>query len=419
MNIYLGIILFILTGEYLLELIVEKLNIKSVSPELPSEFEGYFKPEEYKRSQLYLIETARFKLVKDGFFTTVIIIFILTGGFNSIDKFVRSFNLGVIPAGLLFSGILTGALGLLSIPFSFYRTFVIEEKFGFNRMSIKTFFLDILKTWLLFALIGGIIFSLAVWFFSLNLRYAWIYCWVSLAIFQFFLSFIAPALILPLFNKFTPLSESSLKKSIQEYVDAQNFSLGGIFKMDASRRSTKANAYFTGFGKYRRVVLFDTLIEKHSEDELLSILAHEIGHFKLKHILGGFLLSILTEGVMFFLLSLFINNQALFEAFKMENLSVYASIFFFGFLYSPVSYLFSVLHNIFSRRWEYSADKFAILTSPVPEALIPALKKLSVDNLSNLRPHPLKVFLDYNHPPVLKRIEVIRKLLANTGGTLK
>jgi STE24 endopeptidase len=215
---------------------------------------------------------------------------------------------------------------------------------------------------------------------------------------------------MPLFNKYTPLEEGELKSAIENYAKEQKFALAGIFKMDASKRSTKSNAFFTGFGKFRRIALFDTLIQKHTTDELVSVLAHEIGHYKKRHFIKGIILSVITTGIMFFILSFFINNKGLFDAFKMQNLSIYASLVFFGFLYSPINLFISIFSNIISRKHEYEADSFAVETYKKPESFITALKKLTVDNLSNLTPHPLKVFLDYSHPPILKRIEQIRRI---------
>ena len=216
---------------------------------------------------------------------------------------------------------------------------------------------------------------------------------------------------MPLFNKFTPLEEGELKYAIQTYAQSQDFKLKGLFKMDGSRRSSKSNAFFTGFGKYRRIVLFDTLIKNHSVDELVSVLAHEMGHYKKKHILKMMTISILTNGLMFFILSFFINNSGMFAAFRMNNLSIYASLLFFSFLYTPINIILSLAGNVLSRKHEYEADDYAVSTYKKPEAFILALKKLSVDNLSNLTPHPLKVFISYSHPPVLDRIEALKKSL--------
>jgi STE24 endopeptidase len=222
--------------------------------------------------------------------------------------------------------------------------------------------------------------------------------------------FLVPVVIMPIFNKFTPIKDCELKTTLEEYAKKENFKLKGIFTMDGSKRSTKSNAFFTGFGKFRRIVLFDTLIEKHSIDELVSILAHEIGHYKKKHILVHLVISIITSGIMFFILSFFLNNPGLFTAFKMEHTSIYASLLFFGFLYAPIEMITSIFSNILSRKNEYQADEYSVKTYKKPYAMILALKKLSVDNLSNLTPHPFKVFLSYSHPPVLERIKLIRKL---------
>jgi STE24 endopeptidase len=410
MNIYLIIILIILAGEYLLDLTVERLNIRCASPELPKEFEGYYDAEKYRKSQNYLRDSTNFGLLKSTFFTAIIIIFILAGGFNYIDRIARSFNLNFILTGLIFAGILFLASQILGIPFSAHRIFVIEEKYGFNKTSVKTFVTDILKSWILGAVIGGIVFAGIIWFFYKTGRWAWVYCWVGVTLFQLFLTFIAPVVIMPIFNKFIPLEDGVLKDAIQNYADSQNFKVKGVFKIDASRRSTKSNAFFAGFGKYRRIGLFDTLIQKHTVDELVSVLAHEIGHYKKRHIIKQLVLATINSGLMFFILSFFIKNIGLFAAFRMDETSIYASLLFFSFLYIPISFILSIFANFLSRRYEYEADSFVLYTYKKPEGMILALKKLSVDNLSNLTPHPLKVFLHYSHPPVLQRIQAIREI---------
>lgn len=417
MNIYLVIILIILIGNYLLELFVESLNVRHASNILPREFDSYYDADKYKKSQNYLKENTNFNLIREGFFTSLTLVFILAGGFNFIDNFARGFNFGPLLTGLIFAAALMLVVRFLNIPFFAYRTFVIEEKYGFNRTKVKTFILDILKSLIIGAIIGGVVFSLVLWIFGRAGSRAWFYCWLGVAVFQLFLVFIGPVVILPLFNKFVPLEEGELKEAIERYAASDNFKIKGIFRIDASRRSSKSNAYFTGFGKYRRIALFDTLIAKHSVEELVSVLAHEIGHYKRRHIIKNMAISLLSMGAMFYLLSLFINNPGLFAAFKMEKASIYAGIFFFNFLYIPVAMFFSILSNYFSRRYEYQADAYAVSRYGRPEAFITALKKLSVDNLSNLTPHPLKVFLDYSHPPVLRRIEAIRQKekIANEG----
>jgi len=408
MNIYLIIIFVILIGEYLLNLVVEILNLRHISFSLPEEFNSYYSPEKYKKSQEYIKETTIFGIIKDTVFFLIVILFIIFGGFNFVDRIARSFNLGYIPTGLIFAGIILLGNSILEIPFSIYHNFVIEEKYGFNRTTPKTFITDIIKTWILVAVIGGIIFSFILWFFDKAGSLSWIYCWITVTLIELFLLFVYPVVILPLFNKFIPLEEGELRTAIEEYANAEKFKLKGIFKMDASRRTTKSNAFFIGFGKYKRIVLFDTLINKHTTDEIVSVLAHEMGHYKKHHFIKNMIFSFITAGIMFYILSLFINNRGLFDAFKMEYVSIYASIFFFGFLYTPVNMFFSIIGNIISRKHEYEADIYAVKTYKKPDSMINALKKLSVDNLSNLTPHPLKVFLEYSHPPVLARINNIR-----------
>jgi STE24 endopeptidase len=410
MNFYLLFILTILIVSYVLEVLVEILNLKNLKTDLPEEFAGYYDAENYQKSQQYLKENTWFGIITETVFTPLTIAFILLGGFNYVDSLARSFNLGAIPTGLIFAGILLLLSQIIHIPFSAYATFVIEEKYGFNRTTVKTFIMDILKSWLLMAVIGGTVFSIVLWFFEKTGTWAWLYCWGAMIIIQLFLSFIAPVVIMPIFNKFYPLEESELKSTLEEYARAQRFKMKGVFKMDASKRSSKSNAFFTGFGKFRRIVLFDNLIEKHTVDELVSVLAHEMGHYKKKHIITSMIISILTTGLMFFILSLFLNNTGLFAAFKMENTSLYASLLFFGFLYAPIEMVLAIFGNMLSRRHEYAADAYAATTYRKPEAMIAALKTLSVDNLSNLTPHSLKVFLSYSHPPVLERIKALRNL---------
>ena len=414
MNLFLVIILAILVGSYLLDLTVETLNVRHVRTDLPEEFEGYYDADKYRKSQEYLRENTRFGIISDTVITPISIAFILFGGFNIVDKFARGFSLGSILTGLIFAGTLLFASQILLIPFSIYSTFVIEEKYGFNRTTPKTFILDILKSWLLAAVIGGVIFSVVLWLFEKAGAPAWFYCWIAVTVFQIFLTFIAPVTIMPLFNKFILLEDGALKSAIEEYARSQDFKIKGVFTMDASKRSTKSNAFFTGFGRFRRVILFDTLIEKHTVEELVSVLAHEIGHYKKRHILKSIGISILTTALMFFTLSLFINSRELFAAFKMQEVSIYGSLFFFGFLYHPIGMTLSIFGNMLSRRHEYQADAYAVKTYNRPQSMITALKKLSVENLSNLTPHPLKVFLSYSHPPVLERIHTIRELYLET-----
>ena len=285
MNGYLLFIVALLIFQYVFSLVVEWLDSRNMRTEIPDEFKGLYDEEKYAKSQRYNRDNTRFDLVTSTLMLPVTLGFILLGGFRLVDGWARAAGGdGLILTGLLFAGILILLSQLVHLPFSIYSTFVLEEKYGFNRTTPKTFILDLIKGLLLTALLGGAIFSAILWFFSRVPENAWWYSWVAVTVFQFILIYLAPAYIMPLFNKFTPLEDGELKAAIQDYADRQGFSLQGIFKMDGSRRSAKSNAYFTGFGKWKRIVLFDTLIEKHEVDELVGVLAHEVGHFKLKHI---------------------------------------------------------------------------------------------------------------------------------------
>lgn len=416
MNIYLVAVLAILVGEYLLDTVSDLLNAGHIRAELPREFEGCYDADKYARSQEYLRDNTRLDIICASVVTPLTIAFILLGGFGLLDRWARGLGMGQIGTGLAFAGSAVFISQLCRIPFSVYRTFVIEERFGFNRTSPATFVTDILKKWALGALIGGALFAALVWIFSTGGGAAWLICWGLMTVVQLFLVFIAPVVLLPLFNKFTPLEEGDLRTAIEEFAAAQGFRLAGIFSIDASRRSSKSNAYFTGFGRYRRIALFDTLIEKHTVPELVSVLAHEIGHYRRKHVLVNMAVMAGSTGLMLFILSLFITNRGLFDAFGVRRTSVYASIVFFGFLYAPIQMMISLLGNIISRRHEYSADAFTAAACGKHDSMISALKKLSVDNLANLTPHPMKVFLSYSHPPVIERIRALARARGRRSG---
>ena len=409
MNPYLIFILTVLVVGYLLDLAVSFFEIRSLQPELPTEFRDVYDEEKYRKSQEYTRVTTGFSVIQETVTLVLTLVFILAGGFNAVDLLARSVGWGSISTGLLFTGALILLSFLLGLPFSLYSTFVIEERFGFNKTTAKTFALDLLKGIVLAAVIGGPLLAAVLWFFEITGSMAWIYCWLAVTLFTLVLQFLAPVLIMPLFNKFTPLEDGELKEGITEYAARQNFAIQGIYTMDGSKRSTRLNAFFTGFGPFRRIVFFDTLVEKLHSQEIIAVLAHEMGHFKQKHILKMMGISVLQTGLMFFILSLFLGNRQLFAAFGMEHVSVYAGLIFFGFLYAPVSMLLSIFFHTYSRKNEYEADAWAVnTTEDQGEGLINGLKKLSVHNLSNLTPHPLNVFINYSHPPVLQRIQAIR-----------
>lgn len=410
MNIYAVIILITLVFTTTLEIWADVLNLRALSPKLPDEFKDVYDEEEYARSQKYTRVRTKFGFASTAFDLGVMLAFWFAGGFNWLDLQVRAFELGPIGTGLAYIGILALGLGILELPFSIYSTFVIEERFGFNRTTVKTFLLDILKSIALAVVIGGPVLALILWLFQTAGTIAWLYAWLAVTAFTLVMQYVAPTWILPLFNKFTPLEEGELRDEITRYAESVRFPLQGIYVMDGSKRSSRSNAFFTGFGKHKRIVLFDTLIEKHTTEELTSVLAHEIGHYKKKHIITGMLIGIVESGVMFFLLGLFVSEPALARAFYMEHVSVYAGLVFFGMLYSPVSYLLSIGMYALSRKHEFEADRYAVRTYRRPESMISALKTLSVSNLSNVTPHPAYVFLNYSHPPMLERIRHIRQV---------
>ncbi len=410
MNIYLFAVIFILIAWYLLDLIVSLLNIRSLDSKLPEEFKNVYQVDEYARSQEYTRVTTRFSLMHGTFSLFVTIAFILLGGFNLIDLWARSFGFSIIITGLIFTGILVVLVFLTQLPFSIYSTFVIEEKYGLNRTTVTTFVLDMLKGAMLAIVLGAPLLAMVFWFFESAGALAWFYCWLLIAVFSFIMQFISPVLIMPLFNKFTPLEDGELKNGINKYAHKQNFALQGIYTMDGSKRSGRLNAFFTGFGRFRRIVFFDTLVDKLSPKEIVAVLAHEMGHFKKKHIRKMMAASLIQSALSLYILSWFIKNPGLAAAFGLEEPTVYAGIVFFGFIYTPISTLFSVVANMFSRKYEYEADRFAVHTSNLGAELVSGLKKLCQANLANLTPHAIEVFLHHSHPPILARIRNIEAL---------
>ncbi len=391
-----------------LSLLADILNLTSLSPVLPKAFDGWYEPSEYARSQSYLRVNTRFGWVVSLFDLSVLLIFWFGGGFAWLDEWVRGFGYATLPSGLFYIGVLVALKTVLDLPFGLFATFVIEARFGFNKTTWQTWLLDKLKALLLGLLIGVPLLTVVLLFFMHAGGNAWWYCWLVTVGVMLLMHYVAPTWIMPLFNRFNPLPEGELRTAITTYAESIGFRLDNIFVMDGSKRSSKANAFFTGFGKYRRIVLYDTLIEKHSVGELVAVLAHEMGHFKQRHILKMMLIGIAQAGVMFYVLSLFISYPGLFHAFYVQDVSVYVGLVLFGLLYAPLDMVMGIIVQQLSRRHEYEADRFAVDTGPNRgRALATALKRLSVDSLANLQPHPFFVFLNYSHPPVLERIRAI------------
>jgi len=408
-NPFFLIIIVALVLDFLLNLVASLLNLKALKLELPPALEGVYNPEDYRNSQEYTRENTRFNLVASTFQLLLLLSFWFSGGFNYLDQMVRAWGFVPLVSGLLYIGILLVAYSLLMLPFSVYGTFVIEERFGFNRTTPRTFLLDRVKGLFLAILLGAPLLAGILSLFEYSGPYAWLYCWVIVTIVSLVIQFVAPTWIMPLFNKFTPLESGKLKEAILNYARSVNFSIKNVFVMDGSKRSSRSNAFFTGFGRNKRIALFDTLIEKHTVLELVAVLAHEIGHYKRKHIPQGVIISILHAGVLFFLLSVFLGSPGLYQAFYVEQQSIYAGLLLFGLLYTPLELLLSIVLLMVSRKNEYQADRFAAETIDEPQSLVDALTKLSASNLSNLAPHPLWVFLNYSHPPLLQRIRAIQR----------
>jgi STE24 endopeptidase len=411
MNIFTIVILAAILIDFTLGIISNRMNLKALSKDLPDEFEDVYDEETYAKSQKYTRVNTKFGFITGSSDLLLLLAFWFAGGFNILDQWARGFDFGVIGTGLIFIGALVIAKTLISLPFSLYSTFVIEERFGFNKTDAKTFAVDRLKGLLLSVLIGGPLLAGIIAFFEFGGTWAWAYAWIAVTAFSLIMQYVAPTWIMPLFNKFEPLEDGELRQAIESYADKVDFPLQGIYVMDGSKRSSKSNAFFTGFGKNKRIALYDTLIENHTTEELVAVLAHEIGHYKKKHIVKNMTISILQTGIMFALLSIFLQVPALFDAFFMDEMSVYAGLLFFGMLYSPVETILGIFMQMMSRRHEYEADHFAATTIQNPEEMANVLKKLSKDNLSNLTPHPFYVFLNYSHPPALKRIEAIRNTI--------
>jgi len=400
-----------------LDFIATILTLKNLAPELPEEFRGVWDNEKYLKSQDYEKAQAQFGIISSIASLTVLLVFWMLGGFGWLDGLVNSWNFGPILTGLCFIGLIYLGSWLASLPFDLYHTFVLEERFGFNKTTASTYLVDQIKSHLLTAILGGGIVALILWIFQ-SVPNAWIWAWLSFTFISLALTYLAPSFLLPLFNKFTPLEDGELNQAIQDMSKKCQFPLTEISVMDGSKRSSKSNAFFTGFGKRKKIALFDTLIESQTTQELVGVLAHEIGHFKKKHIVQRLVISIVQTAVIFFLLGMATNPESafgsqLYAAFGIPATSkaaVAAGLVLFMIVFKPVSRILSVFMNILSRKHEFEADEYAAVNQGTPNHLISALKKLSANNLSNLTPHPLEVFLDHSHPPVLVRIQALKKL---------
>jgi len=401
------LIIAIIVFDFLFSRFLEYLNAKNLSSELPETLKDIYDAEKYRQSIEYKKVNSRFELLTSSFSFVLVLLMFVFNGFAWVDAFARSFSSNPIIIALIFFGLLILVSDVLNTPFDIYDTFVIEQKFGFNKTTPKTYILDKLKGWLLGAILGGGMLALIIWFYTLTSEWFWLYAWIAVSSFSIFMAMFYSNLIVPLFNKQTPLEDGELRSGIQAFSEKAGFKLKNIFVIDGSKRSTKANAYFTGLGSKKRIVLFDTLINDLTQTEVVAVLAHEVGHYKKKHTLSGLIMGIAQTGIILYIFSLFAGSESLALALGASQSGFHLSLIAFGILYSPISTIVGMGMNVLSRKNEYQADQFAKEYFDGNE-LISALKKLSVKNLSNLTPHPWYVFFHYSHPTLLQRMEKLK-----------
>ena len=403
-NTLFYIIITIIIISFIMDTILDALNAKHYNDVLPLDLQDVYDDEDYSKSQRYKAKNYKFGLLTSGFSLVLTLAFFFLDGFAFIDQIARQLTDNSILVTLIFFGIIMLGSDILTTPFSYYKTFVIEEQFGFNKTTKQTFIFDKIKGWFMTIIVGGAILAALTWFYQTTGPQFWLYAWALVTLFTVIANLFYSRIIVPLFNKQSPLEDGTLRTAISEYAKTVGFNLDKIFVIDGSKRSTKANAYFSGFGSEKRVTLYDTLINDLEEDEIVAVLAHEIGHYKKKHIVFNLITSVLLTGLTLFILSLLIENPLLSDALGVSMPSFHIGLIAFGILYSPLSELTGLLMHWFSRKFEYQADDYAKKTYKA-EPLITSLKKLSKNSLSNLTPHPAYVFMHYSHPTLLERIK--------------
>lgn len=409
-TIYLILIITVVVLDFLWTQYLSYRNRKRMSPDIPSQLEGIYNQEEYAKQQVYQKVNSRFGLYTSLFSFVVMLIVLSLGIFGWLDEVIRQYIENEILLTLAFFGIIYIINDIISLPFDYYATFVIEERFGFNKSTKKIFWIDQLKGLLLTVVLGGIILAILVWLYNTLGEYAWLYAWGVVTVFSLFMTLFYSNIIVPLFNKQAPLEAGELRDAIERFANEAGFAINNIYVMDASKRSTKANAYFTGFGAKKRIVLFDTLINDLSTEEIVAVLAHEIGHYKKKHTLQGMFISICYTGFILFLLSLFLGNQDIAVALGGQTASFHLGLIAFSVLFTPISLVIGIFSSMHSRKNEYQADAYAAGFG-LAASLISGLKKLSVKSLSNLNPDPLFVFFHYSHPTLLQRMDALKKII--------
>jgi len=404
-----NILITILLIKFVIDSVLNHLNARHFNDTLPNDVSDVYEINEYQKSQTYKRTNHNFSKITSLFSLITTLLFFFFNGFFIVDQIARGFSNNIIIITLIFFGIIIVGSDIISIPFSLYKTFIIEEKFGFNKVTKKIFFLDKIKGLLMTIILGGSILSIITWFYEFTGNYFWIYSWLLISSFSVFLNMFYSKLIVPLFNKQTILEEGDLKNDIIKYVNSVGFKAHDIYVLNGSKRSTKANAYFSGFGNQKRITLYDTLINDLENDEIVAVLAHEVGHYKRKHIFYNLTLSIILTGFALFVLSLFIKTPVLSLALGVSLPSFHIGLIAFGILYSPVSQILGIFMNYMSRKFEYQADNYAKNTFSA-SPLISSLKKLSKNSLSNLTPHYLYVFFHFSHPTLLERIKNLKKI---------
>jgi len=415
MNAYGIVILLALLADYLLHTASDVLNVNALGDRVPDSIASLYGEEGLSRSRAYIPAATREAVVERSVSLIGLMLLWFFGGFSWLDSLVRQLFDGELARGIAYFGALALAYAALSIPFDAHRTFVTEARFGFNRTTRRTFVADRVKGLALSAVLGGALLAGVLLVLLRAGNIAWLVCWLMVVGFSLVVQWLGPAVILPMFNRFEPMPDGELRDAIVRYADSVRFPLQNVYLMDGSRRSTRANAYFTGLGRRRRIALFDTLVQKHSTDEIVAVLAHEVGHYRLRHVTKGLVFGAAHAGVALFLLSLLVDRSGLHQALLVTQPSLYVGLVGFILLYTPIETVLSVLTNFMSRRHEFAADRFAVDTAPKPESLADALKTLSVVNLTHPNPHRFHVVLNYSHPPLVQRLRAIRERIAARG----
>ena len=400
--IIIGLVIF----NYLFSNILDYLNHKNWKDDIPNELKGFYKKEKYKKAKDYSVSKNKIGFLSNTLSFALVFSLLFFNGYGLINELVSSYETNFIKSGLFFL-ILFLLNTLISLPFSYYNTFVIEEKFGFNKTTKITFFLDQVKSSILSILIGGVLLFLALYLYDTINQGFWFWLWIGLSLLMVLINMFYADIIVPIFNKLTPLEDGKLRSKIEKYSNEVGYLLKNIYVIDGSKRSTKANAFFSGLGPRKTIALYDTLIEKHTVNELVAVLAHEVGHYKKKHIFSGLIFSIMQIGIITFFFELCLSLPEISQALGGTDVSFHLGIIGFSILFSPISILSGIFMNYISRKNEFEADGYAKETFN-GEDLALALKKLSVDSLSNIYPHPLYVFFHYSHPPLIKRLRALK-----------